>query len=81
MKIKDIVSDVSKCPVCDSSQVGVFNSRTESGYLYRRRKCLQCEFRWTTYEISEFDVEKIMDMMDLVERLKKCIDKFGRRKK
>lgn len=81
MKIKEIISDVTKCPVCDSNQIGVFNSRTESGYLHRRRKCMSCGFRYSTYELSEFDIEKIIELTELVERLEKCIGKFRRKKK
>lgn len=39
------------CPSCGAN-TAVFNSRTTDGtYVYRRRRCLVCKTRMTTYEV------------------------------
>ena len=43
-----------KCPVCGFAESKVVDSRpTESGSIRRRRECLSCKRRFTTYEIVE----------------------------
>ncbi len=44
-----------KCPSCDSMESKVVDSRTGSdgNSIRRRRECLQCERRFTTYEYIE----------------------------
>lgn len=42
------------CPKC-SNETTVFNSRDreEGRIIYRRRRCLTCDFRFTTYEAPD----------------------------
>lgn len=44
-----------KCPICGSTETKVVDSRPvdESGSIRRRRECLVCQKRFTTYEIIE----------------------------
>ena len=43
-----------KCPVCNHPESKVIDSRpTENGSIRRRRECLQCKKRFTTYEIVD----------------------------
>ena len=43
-----------KCPVCNYSDSKVIDSRpTENGSIRRRRECLSCQKRYTTYEIID----------------------------
>lgn len=43
-----------KCPVCGSIDSKVVDSRpTENSTIRRRRECLSCKHRFTTYEIIE----------------------------
>ena len=43
-----------KCPYCGFSESKVVDSRpTDEGSIRRRRECLQCERRFTTYETVE----------------------------
>jgi transcriptional repressor NrdR len=48
-------SDVMKCPYCSYQDSKVLESRTneESNRIRRRRECLSCKKRFTTYEIVE----------------------------
>ena len=43
-----------KCPVCGSDDSKVVDSRpTENSAIRRRRECLACKHRFTTYEVIE----------------------------
>ena len=43
-----------KCPVCGCIDSKVIDSRpTESSTIRRRRECLSCKYRFTTYEVIE----------------------------
>lgn len=45
-----------RCPFCQSEQLKVLESRSadEGGSMRRRRECIDCEQRFTTYERVEF---------------------------
>lgn len=38
------------CPECKKSDSKVLDSRNEERFVRRRRECLRCKFRFTTYE-------------------------------
>lgn len=44
------------CPKCNKDSLEVIDSRSNSIYnapaIYRRRKCLECGYRFTTYEVD-----------------------------
>lgn len=44
-----------KCPTCSSENIKVIDSRPvpENNSIRRRRECLACKFRFTTYEVIE----------------------------
>lgn len=43
-----------KCPICDFADSKVIDSRpTDNGGIRRRRECLNCKNRFTTYETYE----------------------------
>ena len=42
-----------KCPECGFDDSKVIDSRPTDGRIRRRRECLSCKFRFTTYEIVE----------------------------
>ena len=43
-----------KCPVCGFPESKVIDSRpTDTGSIRRRRECLSCKKRFTTYEIID----------------------------
>lgn len=41
------------CPVCKKSDTKVLDSRDEDSYVKRRRECLSCSYRFTTFEKTE----------------------------
>ncbi len=42
-----------KCPFCGFEDTKVIDSRTTEGKKRRRRKCISCDRRFTTYEMVE----------------------------
>ncbi len=47
------VSDIVKCPECGFEDSKVIDSRPAENKIRRRRECLECKCRFTTYEIVE----------------------------
>ena len=45
------------CPECSHEKTTIPNTRpTTNGWTYRRRECVNCGFRWNTYEIPESEL-------------------------
>lgn len=40
-----------KCPSCGSSRSDVIDSRQQEDYRWRRRKCRECEYKYSTKEV------------------------------
>jgi transcriptional regulator NrdR family protein len=61
-----------KC-ACGSTRWSVTDSRAFHTYIIRRRKCLKCGVRITTYEVSEEDYQraKTRDIDRTVARLRR----------
>ena len=49
-----------RCPKCNSLNDKTVDSRSMEDYTKtrRRRKCLDCDYRWTTYESSKDYLKK-----------------------
>jgi transcriptional regulator NrdR family protein len=66
------------CPICDSINLKVFNTKRYETKQYRRRKCLECDYRFTTYEVDtallmelfeeQFDLDTISKISTILER-------------
>lgn len=50
------------CPFCQSAETKVIDSRlvVETNQVRRRRQCLVCEERFTTYEIAEITLPNVI---------------------
>ena len=50
------------CPFCTFEESKVIDSRlvTEGSEIRRRRECLKCGERWTTFEVGELVMPKII---------------------
>lgn len=57
----DFIGATKQCPKCSSESVKVTDSRFDAGPIRRRRCCLNCEHRWTTYEIREDDMRTLIE--------------------
>ena len=49
-----------RCPVCSSDRTSVIDSRSAPDLIRRRRNCLNCDHRFTTYERIEESVTMIV---------------------
>ena len=51
-----------RCPFCPFEESKVIDSRlvTEGNEIRRRRECLKCGERWTTFEVGELVMPKII---------------------
>lgn len=42
-----------KCPMCGSDNITTVDSRSDHDSIVRRKKCLDCNHRWSTIEIDK----------------------------
>lgn len=49
------ILNIVECEKCGSENMGVLDTRMTCGIIRRRRRCLDCGNRITTYEIHEED--------------------------
>ena len=57
-----------QCPICEDVRTKVIDSREKHHMIYRRRRCPECDYRFTTYEtekgmLSESLVAQIKDAL------------------
>lgn len=51
------------CPKCGNDQLNsCIDSRPKGSTIYRRRKCLDCGNRWSTFEISFDEYNELKEM-------------------
>lgn len=75
------------CPVCESINIKVSNTRRNGTKQYRRRKCLECDYLFTTYEVDTsmlmelfeeyFDLETNSKIAAILEREFPSKDEWG----
>ena len=62
------------CPKCGNKELRVVDSRSFATRTRRRRQCMNCGYRFTTYEISEVQVA----LFEKAERIRsKLAGKIG----
>lgn len=64
-----------KCPKCGSDQVTVIDSRRDDSMVTRRRKCMDCNHRFQTHEIT---AEAYNEMKEKEKTLKFIIESVRR---
>ncbi|MBP7708245.1 transcriptional repressor NrdR [Candidatus Pacearchaeota archaeon] len=68
-----------QCPYCQHEETKVTDKRDSEGVTRRRRECLKCEKRFTTYEKVELDLNVLKKdgrrEKFSVEKLRRGIDK------
>ncbi len=68
-----------QCPYCQNEETKVIDKRDSEGVTRRRRECLKCEKRFTTYEKVELDLNVLKKdgrrEKFSVEKLRRGIDK------
>lgn len=76
---------VATCPACAAPST-VLDSRPSkrSGFIRRRRKCVRCPRRWSTFEVNEDDLKigiSYLDRMNVRQALaliSKVMDKAAK---
>ena len=64
---------IMKCRNCGSENIVVADSRPVSMFIKRRRKCLDCDYRWSTYEIpARMLSDKFINRFKLPEQKRSC---------
>lgn len=63
-----------RCPHCRHDKHEVKDSRPHEEWIRRRRACLECDFRWTTYESQipigcGFKLDETLHLMEDYESL------------
>lgn len=73
-----------RCPMCNAYGLAIAASRPYEGTIRRRRKCLNCGYRFTTYEISEEEYRKVENnkayIADVLSYLEDFFQKVSERK-
>lgn len=70
------------CGRCGSDDIAVFDSRFSSAYggaIRRRRKCGSCDYRWTTFEVSEGSALNVLRDLDSENIIDAAIEKIKAR--
>jgi transcriptional repressor NrdR len=67
------------CPFCSYQETKVLESRNSEDSFRRRRECLKCSNRFTTYEKSIFNLSVIKKDNSIqsfdIDKIKLCMDK------
>lgn len=50
-----------ECVICGGKTKVINTRRTEDGRQYRRRKCTDCEERFTTYEVNQMSLFNMLE--------------------
>lgn len=50
-----------RCPICDCDQQSTIDTRARRGGIRRRRKCIKCDFRFTTIETITSEAPEPID--------------------
>ena len=63
------MKDITICSKCGSINLYVCDSRKDCGRIRRRKKCKDCGYRFTTYEIPASEFAKIDRSLKLIAEL------------
>ena len=66
------------CPYCNASDTKVIDSRlaAEGAQVRRRRSCNSCQERFTTFEMVEVVMPRIIKSSGKIETMKNCAALF-----
>ena len=64
------------CPLCKKSDTKVLDSRDENFLIKRRRECLKCKYRFTTFERIEAPKIRVVKRNGILEDY--CHEKMAR---
>ncbi len=61
--------DITRCPKCDTPAFCVVETRSNRAYIRRRKRCRECEYRATSYEISQERYRQLEEDSKTLHRL------------
>jgi hypothetical protein len=61
------------CPACGHPDSTVMDSRSSPAGLRRRRRCLSCQHRWTTIEVSGEAMQRLLTARALLEEVEEAL--------
>jgi|SRR5579859_2274817 len=74
------VSYAHRCPACGGPRVRITDSRPlatgSAPIVRRRRKCLACPHRWSTYEVPADAYHAMQDLMRQIRMWKQTVDQI-----
>lgn len=70
------MSQSMPCPECGDRASVCSDSRPvrTTGTIRRRRKCVSCDARWTTYEYAEKDIEALRSVIPALRQVQTLLD-------
>jgi len=73
MKAKDYTNENLKCPKCENYITQVLDSRSNALGRKRRRACSECQYRFSTIEIMQDNLDEIMKELSALKRIKELV--------
>jgi hypothetical protein len=65
---------VNNCPHCGIRAVRILESRKEGGFIRRRKKCSACDERFTTFELTQSQLDELRYLSGVAKKLFKFIE-------
>lgn len=63
------------CPNCKSERIAVINSRDKETSIWRRRRCQDCEFTYSTREMMQDEYDRVQSFVKAVSEFAKIVEK------
>jgi hypothetical protein len=64
------------CQVCGSAGSKVLDSRPRGTFIRRRRECLSCRHKWSTYEVSSEYLSMTSEILVLARQVRSLSGKL-----
>lgn len=64
---------LSQCEQCNNKAAEVVESRRSAGYVRRRKRCRHCEHRFTDYELSAAEFQRLQAAATALASIRKAL--------
>ena len=68
---------INNCPHCGAKAVRIIESRKEGGFIRRRKKCGACDERFTTFELTQAQLDELRYLSGVARKLFKFMEEQG----
>ena len=69
------------CPHCESDRTDIIDTRTSGEHERRRRRCKECGFRFTTYELTKTEYERFLAERKALEAIMQGVKQVTKARK